>query len=470
MKLRNFLDRLSYYSLDEFEQLIEFSNFYFKGNKELIPQKALIQLKKYFPKFSETYNEIDFFNSLYDKEPFNILKLNKTFTILSKLLDQYTIYNFATQDISSASISLLKKAITQQNNKYFEDEFATIKDELNKTTIKSDLVYRTILDITELNYQFEITQDFRKGDLNLQEVADSLDTYWTIKKLETYSAMLSRKNMFNVEFDNLLINELIEQLPNTKFIQVPIIQVLYTNIQLNLNPTEQNYNLLFNSLLANKKLLNKDDLRGHYSTLENNIPKIFKQESVFEKVFELYKIQIEQDLIIQNGYISSTLYSNIITIGIRLNNYTWTKNFIEDYQKHLPENFAKDYYNYNKARLLFAQGKYDKTLEWLTDLDYKNAEIKLGAKRLLAKSYFELKEYNSLEHVLKALKIFIYRNTELSKNNLDMNDQFMKVFSKLLKIAQDPNKKGLQKLNTELQNTAQLIDKAWFLQKTKTLL
>ena len=469
MKHQKFLNKISFFSLDEVNDFKLFLNYFYNNNKDNVYVKLISILCQTHPNYNEEYNEEILFKKLFSDEKINIAKLNNLYTGLNKAFEEYIIYNQIQKQPLDKQLLRINSALVLNDTKSVIEEIEETRKLVKKSPKISDKTYHINYELNVLEHKYNSRNDQRKGDLNLQELADSFDKYWIIRKLEIYSMMLSRKQMFNLEFKDLMINELLNELPNTTYFNEPLIYALYLNIQLQLNPTENNYLALLKSLEKHHTLFTQLDTRSHYGILENMIPIIYKADEYSKKIFELYKIQIAQNSIIIENKISPTLYNNIVTFSLRLNELKWVNEFIESYKIYLPNSQFQDYYSFNKARILFVEKKYGQILKLIHDIEYSNIDIKLGVKRLLAKVYYEMKEYQLLDHHLKSVKIFIFRHSELSIKHQDMHKEYLKHINKLLKIATDPNRNGVTKLLTNIKSSNTLIDKSWMIEKVGQL-
>lgn len=102
-----------------------------------------------------------------------------------------------------------------------------------------------------------------------------------------------------------------------------------------------------------------------------------------------YKLALQEDILIVNGTISESTFSNIITFGCRVKEIDWTLNFIETYIKYLPYSVRKEELYYSKAIVFFHQNDYVKSVFQLTRYSFTQRYI-LKTKLLLILSYFEL--------------------------------------------------------------------------------
>ena len=105
-----------------------------------------------------------------------------------------------------------------------------------------------------------------------------------------------------------------------------------------------------------------------------------------KEIFLLYQLQLQQELIIDEGYLSDLHYKNIVTTGIRLQELEWVKQFIEEYREALRPAVRENAYSFNLASYYHAVGKYDEVLALLQEVAYSDFRYNLGAKALLLRN------------------------------------------------------------------------------------
>ena len=468
MKHQKFLNKFSYHSIEVFDDFCSFLKYYYPTKyNHLI--KTVDILRKFHPDYNQLYDENDVLNNLFENEKKDLNKLNKIYTALNKAFDYYLIYKHIENNNLEQILYKLKIAVQNNDVKSYEEEKLISSNLLHSLSRKNDDIFRLEYEINNLEYTYLIENDQRKGELNIQLVSDSFDKYWITRKLEIYLSMLSRKQMFNVDFTSDFIKDILKNIPNSKLINEPLIAILYQNIKLYEQPNEIEYNLFIDLLSTHQNNISYKDLRGYYSSAENILPLIFVNGNYFQPLFDLYEKQNKLGILILGSKIQATLFNNIITIGLRLGKLEWVNDFYNNHKMYLPKEDYHDYSIFNYVRLLFAQKKFDKLLTEVSDIEYKNIEIKLGIKRLLSKTFFELKELQLLEHHLNSFKVFIGRHNELSNIHQEMHKLFLKYFYKLLKISQDPDHKSANKIIQEIKKTPNLIDKSWFIEKLEKM-
>ena len=105
------------------------------------------------------------------------------------------------------------------------------------------------------------------------------------------------------------------------------------------------------ALRAKENSFPKEELATIYNYFQNYcIAQINDNKPSFLKeIFHLYQSQLQQALIIEDGYLPDMHYKNIVTTAIRLKELDWVKQFIEEYRSALRPEVRENAYSFNLA-------------------------------------------------------------------------------------------------------------------------
>ena len=107
---------------------------------------------------------------------------------------------------------------------------------------------------------------------------------------------------------------------------------------------------------------------------------------------------MEKDILTFNNdeYLHPMLYSNIIGTAIYLRKFDEAKNIISKYKERVSPERRDTAVNFNMAKLLFAENKYDEAHEYLSKVQQEDVFYKVAIKGLYAQIYYE-KEFTETE-------------------------------------------------------------------------
>ncbi len=182
-----------------------------------------------------------------------------------------------------------------------------------------------------------------------------------------------------------------------------------------------------------------------------------------EPLLELYKDALQMNALYEGQFIPSATFRNIVTHGLRVKAFDWLTIFIDEYHHQLPPEQRNDAYQFNLAKLHFAQKQYDKALELLLQINYVDRHYQIDAKRLLCKIYYEQEAISALEAALDSLYMMMYRDQTLAERTIQNNRNFVLLMRRLVKILPS-EKERLQDLLEMVHNTTLLAERRWLLE------
>ncbi len=318
-----------------------------------------------------------------------------------------------------------------------------------------------------LEYQnyLHISETGKKKDLNFKNMDRNLTLSFASTKLRLASFSLSLQAVSGDEHEILLLNELMELAKQPPYNEAPFIMVYFHFINLFKTGTEKEFEDFKNILFQCADNFTDEEFRDIYlAGLNFCIRKINdNQKAFFYEALDLYKKGLELELLLDNGKISRSTFNNIIGIALRIDEPDWVGEFINNYKKYLAPPHNVTAYNLNMARLEFVRKNYRKALSHLQLADYDDLLNHMNAKVLQVKIYYELDEFESLDSLLKSMRMFIRR-----KRNIGYHYQLWKNIirytMKLLKVNRY-DKKAVASLEQDIQKEELLPEKEWLLEK-----
>jgi hypothetical protein len=306
----------------------------------------------------------------------------------------------------------------------------------------------------------------------LEKADFHLDTYYIFNKLKIYCDSLVYQNMTATKPKIHLLPDFLLNIENSPYINEPCIKTYFYVASMMLKPDEEtNFHKAKSFLEKNLECFTKHELNQIYIYLKNYciITKINNGKSeYFSELFNIFKTLLEKEINFSNGFIGQQDYKNIITVGLHINEFDWTENFIQNYTIRLPRENQDNDLNYNLAKVYFHKKDYQKVIEQLREVEYQNLTYTMGGRLMLLKTYYELNELDALESLLDSYGIYLRRNKLISR---EVKQQLMNGirFTRKLASLAPYNKSGIQKLKTQIINCKALAAKKWLLEKVEAL-
>ena len=205
------------------------------------------------------------------------------------------------------------------------------------------------------------------------------------------------------------------------------------------------------------------------SAINYTIQRINKKESSYlNESFDLYKKSLEKEILYVNGEITPWTFKNIVSIGVRQQEFDWTENFINQYGDKINKLYRLNAINYNLANLYFYKKEFNKVIPLLQKVEYEEIYYSLDAKALTISTYYELDEYMFLGSFFESFKNYLTRNKNISQSNKIRYLNLIKYTKKLVESSQY-SKTKLLKLKEDIKADSS-IGKNWLLEKVDELI
>lgn len=474
-KIYKALNTLSVYELNAFRKFLQ-SPYFNKNEKLTILGEAFINDIKSNP--STKLTKESSWTSVEPDSKFDNLKFRKLNSDLLKLFEEFITYeqfnseknkklSTALKAIEHRKIDVLYNSITNKIKRYNEIQ-------LEKS---SDYFYYRYYDERNIfNLKSEYEKESKKADLqkeiNIREISDNLDLFYTTEKLRYYCTLLSWRNKYDLDIEIENINDVISLIKKYNLTRVPSIAVYY---QITLLYSTEDSDIYYHKL---KRLIKKfrdyfpqDEIRDIYDSAKSYcINRINKGNRDFQiELFDVYKETLSDINLWYGSSFPPTTFLNIITIALRLNQFEWTEEFIVKYSEYLDEKIRDNAFNFSLARLNFYQKNYPEVIDYLNKVSYEDVWYNLSSKSILLLVYYELDEIDALDSLISSFKAFISREKSLSKNRKNPYFEHLKFLKKLSHT--NPNDKDkLKALKADIEATSGVVNKPWLLEKIEELL
>jgi len=260
-------------------------------------------------------------------------------------------------------------------------------------------------------YQFR-HQKTRTQESNLEELSNELATFFASDTLRRSAAALSHQLFSKKEYQIKMLPEVLQHLEQSDYEKIPAVALYFYCYKALTEPENESYFARLKQLIK-KYLTNfpKNEMRDIYRHALNYC--IFKMnqgsELFLREGFELYKSGLENDLLLENGILSTFTYKNIGIIGLKLKEFEWVKSYLENYKVYLNSEVSENIYTYNLAHYYFRTNNFSESMRLLQQTDFDDVLHNLDARRMLLRMYFELNELEALESLLESFTIYIRR-------------------------------------------------------------
>ena len=244
--------------------------------------------------------------------------------------------------------------------------------------------------------------------------------------------------------------------------------VLHLNVSykaLNEETPTKNFAELTNLLQEQAHFFPIEEIRDLYLLAINYCIKKLNQgeQDFIRQAFDLYRSALESNILFENEILSPFTYNNILVLGLNLKEFEWTEKFLYDYKIRLPEKEQENTFQYNLAIFYFRKPDYDKALELLQQVTFKEVLYNLDARRMLLRIYYERQEWDALESLFDSFRTYLYRKQNIGYHK----DNFLNLVKIVKKMISNnlSDKAFKAKLRKEVEQTKALAERGWLLEQ-----
>jgi hypothetical protein len=450
-------------------------------NKHEAVQALVVYLSGIYPDFNDRncHREV-IFKEIFPGQEHDQSRLAVIFTYTFRLLEQFLIQERFEEQIPLHNILLLKELRLRKHYVHYEKALHKAEAELEQSAGRDSEYFNLQYQLATEAEQYNIQIGRGRKDVSLQRRQKNLDNFYLAEKLKDACEMRVRAKIMKVDYVPKLLGSILREIEENleEYAKTPAV-FMYFRIYLMLTDPDSRFFFEALEILRQKeRFFGKAELVEIYNYFQNYcIERINKGEELFlGEIFKLYQSQLEQDLMIEDGYLSEWHYKNIVTTGIRLREMEWVERFIERYREKLRPEVMSNAYRFNLASFHYAARRYDKVLDLLTRVEYSDLRYNLGAKALLLRTYYDLGEYDALHSLTESLKQYLHRNKLMADFRREGYANLFRLTRRaaLLKAnfpfySDRKIKQELARLNKNLAEASTVFNKGWLLEKVREL-
>lgn len=454
---------LSAMGKEEFKELRDFVHSPFHNKNTRVTQ-LYDTLYKHYPNLNTPKLSREVLHAkVFKGAPFRDIDIRRTMSQLYQVVENYLGWKEMTKQPAELKIAQMRAFRERGLLKHF-----------NKCTREAnDLLDNQLKDLSHYYLQYEVEQEQeyfeeqyggRRSQTHLQQVSDKLDVFYMANKLKQSCTVFSYEAVFKHRYDIHLTEEVLDLLER-KDIKTPLVNLYRFGLLTMTQPeNEGHYNQLKTILSQDLQLDPKEERNIHVLGQNYCIRKVNQGKAeYFNELFNLYKLGLEKGVIQSDMSQFPPAFKNIVSTGLKVKEYQWVEQFIYNYADMMGDENRADYKNYNLARLRFDQGRFKEAKQLLQDVEFKDIFVTLNARVLLIKTYYELDQWDLLEHQLKSFEHFVSRQKTLSYHTTIFKNTVRFIW-RLVKL--DFNKpKDAQKLLAKIKAEKSLTEREWLLSK-----
>ena len=191
-------------------------------------------------------------------------------------------------------------------------------------------------------------------------------------------------------------------------------------------------------------------------------------EKYFRRVFELYKLGLEEGMYFyENKYLLTSLFNGIIKCSCYIKELNWLFKFIYEYKNKLAPEQRKEAVNVAYSKYYFEKKDFDSALKHINKINASSSLLKLEIKILTIKILFELDYVESVYSSIDSIKHFFKSNKLLHPAIIEQGHAFAKAIKKLTDLKEKNDKKELGYFRKQINenNDLGMIIARWITEK-----
>ena len=407
------------------------------------------------------------FRRLFPKRPFHEATLRHCRSFLLQLVKQYLIQNELPREQPQQQL-LLARALHQRGLvQYAERELRKARQELERSPWRHGHFHFQRYQIAQEELALTLLQK-RSGLVNFQSVSESLTLAYIADLLRHSCSLLMQRSMSTTAHSSQLREAVLRLIDESDYREVPAVG-LYWRIYQALHYQEEGQPERSEAAFERAKLL----LEQHWSrfppqeireiylfTINYCIRRLNQGEFRFvREAFELFRSGLEKQTLLHRGYLSSFSFKNITRLGMALGEDEWVAYFLEQYKAQLPPRERDNTWRYNLAFFYFQQPDYARAMPLLQQVELKDTLNNLDARRMLLRSYYELRAYDALDSLLDSFSAYIYRQKDMGYHR-DNYLNLIRFVMRMIHLEQN-DREAWDQLREELLLTAQVAEREW---------
>lgn len=323
-------------------------------------------------------------------------------------------------------------------------------------------------------------QQKRTFDQSLSHRMEDLEHFYVADMLRSVCKWINRQNIIRAEETHSYEHFVAYVQENFfRYEAHPFIRI-YFHILMTLTEWEKesHYAQLIEVLKQHSSTLPASERKPMYQYAQNYCTRQINNGNTayLRELFGLYNEVIRQDLLYHEGYIGSADVKNIVSLGIRLEEYDWTEQFLESNEDRFQPAMREAVIAYNRAQLAYVRGSLRGALRLLRVVEFDDLYYDLGAKTLLLKIYYDLDDLEGLESLLHAFSNSLRRNKHISTYQLTVHKNLIRYTQKANRLRHRKRlvgaqafRKQVETLEAAIHTTREITNIGWLLEKVKEL-
>lgn len=348
-------------------------------------------------------------------------------------------------------------------NDFWEKELERSKAALDKSAFRHDGYYFQRFALEQETWELG-RQKHRSGVDNVEAMNQAFGIFVAVNSFRQGCTLLAQKSLSNVSAIIPYLPETLRLVEQGFFRDNPAVETWHASYVALAEPENEGHFLRLKQLITqNGDVFPDPDLRDLYILALNVcIRRINAADKKYmREAFDLYRGGLERRVFLENGHLSKTTYRNVMNIAVGVGEWDWAFGYLQEFESFLAPKERENSFRYNLATYHFRKREYDAALELLRHVELREMLENFDARRMMARMYYELGEFQALESLLDSFDIYLRRHREGGYHR-EMYRNFVRFLKKMIVPAKrSPSERS--KLKKEITQTEYLAEREWLL-------
>lgn len=455
-----------------------FESPYFVTNVRLLT--LFEYLRKCYPEFEPSkVSKEKLFQKLYPGQKFNDGLLRVVLREFTAAVEEFMLIERLRRDNFQKKRQLTREYGLRNIYPIFERETKALQTKLEKEPYRDADYFR---EMASLNFDYffhPMTQKLTLEDEALTDLMDSIDKQFALTKYRIGSELKNRERILAKKYEQRFLEAIDTEGENGFLSENPTAKIYRSLFDLYQPQPEEHF--AFYSLkilfLENIGALKRWDKAMVATQLMNYAARqINSGNSSFNRdMFDIYKMGLEHDFIIDDNKINGVIFSNIVSVGCAIEEFEWTSGFIDNYKDFLYESEKAETVLMSTGFWHYSQKEYEKALDYY-NYQFSDPINQTTVRMYTVRIYFErYMEDNSNFHFVisqfENFEKFLHRNSLITENRKKSNLNLVAILKKLTNdLFQNKNSATIKdSIQAMIAQKKLLTGKKWILEKLETI-
>ncbi len=481
MKKTYLIELLGRLSSKQMRELSDFASSPFFNKNESV-EKLFEYLRVNHPEFKPAKIEKEFiYRKLFSPAEYNDSFMRMIIFKLTEITEQYLAYSDMKQKDNAENLHLINSLLELGLDKGASRIITNSQKKLAEAKLHNGTYFENRYKLEKFkhiiyskSYQ-AITVKDKPGESLLEE-SNNLTAYFIISILQRYRYLLNKSFSVNSSFEPEFLSYIMDFLEKEGkvYLDIKLIFILQKQIQLLLDNSRDDLLYEISGYLTDNNLQIEDSERRDGITVLVNlcIEKGYSGRGEFYKLmFELDKYLVARNLYhrVQGGYFEKEMFMNVVTIGLKLDEIEWTRDFIENYHKKLSPDESENLYNYTISKYYFKTKEYEKARGCIAKVNYSDLHLKINVRITSIMIQYELGNIEEVLMQVENFRKYVQKDKLLNSSHKKITSNFIRFTSAICK-ARYSSRVNLKIIKEDIEKCDKISNRQWLIEKADEIM